>query len=403
MGIELGMKTDKLIYTYAALQGMYWMTYGVIFGFIAVFMLDHGFSSGHVGIVIAISSLCSIMIQPRIASIADKGDRVTLRQMMLLLCCATLVPIAVVAIPNLPLIPLAIAYIVMALLHLSFQPLLSALGVQLIQNDVPLNFSACRSLGSAGFSGMVFVLGIVTAKFATNFLPIIAFMQYVILILLIRQFPDFGGNGQSETAQGGTIALLKKEPAYFVLLVGITLMFISHSSLNNYMYQVLVDIGKGNKELGHLSAFSSVIEVPGLLLFARFLYKFDYGKLIRYSSLFFTVKAVVAAIANTLPMLYFAFSFQIISFAIFTPAIVYYVGLMISKEDQVKGQALITICIALGGTLGSLISGYAIELSGVPAMKWMTAVCCCIGMIFVFLGAKNSNNGINAPKPLETT
>ena len=39
---------------YAALQGNYWMLFGSVFTFIAVFLLSRGFSAGGVGVLMAL-------------------------------------------------------------------------------------------------------------------------------------------------------------------------------------------------------------------------------------------------------------------------------------------------------------------------------------------------------------
>ena len=71
------MRKDTLIYYYCALQGLYWMSYGCVVSFTAVFLLDHGFSDGSIGSQIAISSLLSVLLQPIVAGAADKGKRFT--------------------------------------------------------------------------------------------------------------------------------------------------------------------------------------------------------------------------------------------------------------------------------------------------------------------------------------
>lgn len=42
---------------YAALQGNYWMLFGSVFTFIAVFLLSRGFSAGGVGVLMALGNI----------------------------------------------------------------------------------------------------------------------------------------------------------------------------------------------------------------------------------------------------------------------------------------------------------------------------------------------------------
>ena len=67
---------------YAALQGNYWMLFGAVFTFIAVFLLSQGFKAGDVGVLMALGNVTGAILQPWIAAAADKSERYTLRQRM---------------------------------------------------------------------------------------------------------------------------------------------------------------------------------------------------------------------------------------------------------------------------------------------------------------------------------
>ena len=68
---------------YAALQGNYWMLFGSVFTFIAVFLLSRGFSAGGVGVLMALGNITGAVLQPWIAAVADKSEKYTLKQMMI--------------------------------------------------------------------------------------------------------------------------------------------------------------------------------------------------------------------------------------------------------------------------------------------------------------------------------
>lgn len=386
-------RTDRLIYSYAGIQGIYWMAYGTLIGFIAVFLLDRGFTNSSVGTLLALSSLFSVMLQPKIAAIADCGERFTLKWVMILLCAVTMIPMLVLTIPNLPAKAIAVCYMVAVLLMLSFQPLLSAMGMLLIQNGLPLNFGVCRSAGSFCFAILTFALGSIVAALSSSCLPIISCFIYVLLILLLLTFPSYRNVQISvdSAPSTGSLEIIKRNKRFFVLLVGITLIFTSHSSMNNYMFQILQSIGKGSRELGHMAAYTAVLEIPGMLFFAKFGRRWDCGLFVRITTSLFVAKAFFIAIATNMSMLYLGYGFQLISFAPFTPAVVHYVGLVIRPEDQVKGQALVAISYTLGTTIGSLLGGFLIEYSGVSTLNWVTTGFCIIGAGLILYGAQRTN------------
>ena len=59
---------------YAALQGNYWMLFGSVFTFIAVFLLSRGFSAGGVGVLMALGNITGAVLQPWIAAINVKTE-----------------------------------------------------------------------------------------------------------------------------------------------------------------------------------------------------------------------------------------------------------------------------------------------------------------------------------------
>lgn len=132
-----------------------------------------------------------------------------------------------------------------------------------------------------------------------------------------------------------------------VLCLGIILIFISHSAINTYMIQILQKIGKGNQELGQVMAYTAILEFFVMVGFSRFVKGRDCGNIMRFTAIFFVLKAVLVPLAPNLPMIYAAFLTQIFSFALFTPASVYYANAILPAGDKVKGQAMITIAITM--------------------------------------------------------
>ncbi|WMI80866.1 MFS transporter [Anaerotignum sp. MB30-C6] len=386
------MKKDTLIYFYSALHALYWMSYGCIVAFTTVFLLDHGFSNGGIGTLIAVSSLLSVLLQPIIAGAADKGNQFTVKRVFMLLSLGQIIPLILLAVWKPPMVLVALLYSFLILLQLSMQPLLSALGVQLIQNDIPLNFGVARGIGSFSFAILTFFLGSLTVVFSTRCLPLIACGLNLLILFLIHKFPEMGSNQSHNITQGGTIALLKCNPSFALLIIGIAFIFASHSSINTYMIHILKRIGKGNAELGQIMAYIALLEVPAMLLCTRLIRKWNCGKLLRFAAIFFVIKAIGITLSTNLATLYVAVSFQAISFAPFTAAIVYYVSSVLPRHDQVKGQALITIGLTIGNILGSLGGGYILQYFHIGFMLWLFAGLCLVGMVFFLWGAQNTTN-----------
>ena len=142
---------------YSALQGLYWMSYGAIYTFAAVVLLDRNFTDSQVGTLIALACVFSAVFQPFAAAAADRGKRFSLRSLMTLICLLTIVPMVLLFFfPQQALS--GVCYVILLLLHLAFQPLLSALGMHLLNNGYYLNFGAARGIGSMSYAVLAFFL-----------------------------------------------------------------------------------------------------------------------------------------------------------------------------------------------------------------------------------------------------
>lgn len=384
------MNQKKVSFVYSALQGIYWMSHGIVYSFAAVFLLDRHFTDGQVGAVIALSCIFSALFQPIIAATADRGTMFSLRTLFTFLCIITMLPAILLFFFHTSLIFSAVCYILLLLLHLSIQPLLSALGMQLINHGYPLNFGAARGIGSMSYAILTFFLGAITLRFTSNCLPILACILYTCLILLLRFCPDIRRHGVSTVSSTGTMVVLRKHKKFSLFILGILLIFISHSAINTYAIQILRPMGKGNTELGQIMAYTAVLEFIVMLSFSRIIKGRDCGNVLKFTAVFFVLKGVLVAMAPNLPLLYGAFLTQLFSFALFTPASVFYADKILEEGDRVKGQALITMAITAGNILGSFFCGCFIELWGITAAIWVTTLFTAIGMVFFFCGVEKT-------------
>ena len=58
---------------YALIQGLYWMSFCMIFAYASVYLLDRGLSNTAIGLLIGISGSVSAILQPWIGGMAGDG------------------------------------------------------------------------------------------------------------------------------------------------------------------------------------------------------------------------------------------------------------------------------------------------------------------------------------------
>ena len=85
------VKTKNLTPLYAFIQGLYWMNFAAIMGYSGFYLLGSGFSNTEIGIIIAIAGILSAVLQPVLASYADRPDSPSLKKFLQLLLVLQLI------------------------------------------------------------------------------------------------------------------------------------------------------------------------------------------------------------------------------------------------------------------------------------------------------------------------
>jgi len=136
------------------------------------------------------------------------------------------------------------------------------------------------------------------------------------------------------------------------------------------------------------SSIAAILELPVMLSFTKIITKYHNASLLKLAGLFFTLKAVITLLSSTVGMIYFAQSFQMLSYAIFIPGSIYYVNKVIDKSDMVKGQAFTTAATTLGGVGGSLIGGLILSFASVTTMLVIGVVISLAGTLILLLSVE---------------
>ena len=77
----MGTKHMKLNLQYISMQIPYWMGFSVLGTFTSVFLLSRDFTNGEIGMVLSLANLLAALVQPFLASFADRMTRVRLSQL----------------------------------------------------------------------------------------------------------------------------------------------------------------------------------------------------------------------------------------------------------------------------------------------------------------------------------
>ncbi|MBQ4185036.1 MAG: MFS transporter, partial [Clostridiales bacterium] len=154
--------------------------------------------------------------------------------------------------------------------------------------------------------------------------------------------------------------------------------------INDFMIQIIRNLGGAEKELGYANFLQAILELPVMALIGLILKKFTSRALLLFSGVAFLIKIIILIFSTNMGHMYLSQSCQLFAYAVFIPAAAYYVSKTMTDHDQVKGQAFVTSAITMGGVFSNLLSGVILDHFGIRPMLITGTVVCAIGVGIAF-------------------
>lgn len=393
-------RINKATAVYSVIQAAYWMSFCVIFAFSSVYLLGVGFGNTEIGILVAVSGTVSAVLQPVIGGMIDRSRRLTLKKAVLMLggLMAALACVLLLCPENKGLT--AFIYGLLITLLQTLTPLVYAMGMEWLNQGIPLDFGLARGMGSLAFAAASQAAGVLTAALGVYVIPVMIGTVYAVFLIAVCLFRKKDGafsgkkecgreenQGEVRSAERQKTGKREKEKGFFrryhrylFLLLGVTLVFVSHNMLSNFSYQVMEYKGGTSASMGTALAIAAVCELPTMFLFGFMVKKVESSVWLKVSGLFFALKAVGTLLAGSVAVMYLVQVFQMFGFGLYVVSSVYYVNQIMEPEDRVKGQSYMTMTNTLGSVFASLAGGALIDGAGVAAFLLVSAAAALLGM-----------------------
>lgn len=393
---------NKLLnFEYATIHGTYWMIYASCASFASVFLLGNGYSNSEIGIIMAVANVLAVVMQPLTADLADRSKRFSIISITEIMTLMMMVFTAFMFILHGRTMALFVIYVLLLAWHTVLQPLFNSLNFKLQECGVHLNFGVCRSMGSLAYSILCLFLGDLVERCGIIVLPLTSEVMMVLLMISIvmtaRQYHKVMKVNEKklaearaelpaeETEEINLIDFVKRNKLFFVLQIGVLLVFIENQVLNNFMLQIVTNVGGTETDMGRIFSLMAFLEIPTLFCFDWINKRFSCGFLLKVASVGFTLKIGVVFLAQSVAMIFAAQFLQLVSFALFLPAMVHYIDEIMSKGEAVKGQALYTMMITVSSVLGSLFGGVILDFSGARMLTMLSTILAAIGTVIVIV------------------
>lgn len=388
------LNRTKLMLQYCVLQGSYWASFCVLYAFATVFLLSRGFESSMIGVIIAVGNILGVILQPVVASIADRSEKISLHKLTAFLSVIMIVLIAFLyMIPNI-LLAVAVLFLLTDTFLQVIQPLINSVSVYYVNQGVSVDFGAARGIGSLSYAAASYILGIAVERFGTKSILMAGMLVVLIMLMTVLSMPVLSSSAALQSKQiqlkqsdVGLLEFANRYKYFMLTLAGITFLFTFHNMNNAYLIKVIENVGGTSADMGRMLSIAAVTELPVMFLFSRISKHFKSSTLLIVSGIFFAMRAAGFMLAGNVMVMYLAAMLQIGSFALYIPSSVYYVNETMLDQDKFKGQAVMTATNTLGGVFGSLLGGFLIDHAGVGAMNTVCFAMAAAGAVLVFLFA----------------
>ncbi len=401
------IKRPDVTFYYGLIMFTYSIGYVSMSAFSSVYLLDAGLTNGAVGILLAIGSLISVLLQPSVGSLIDNNPKVTSRSSLLIMGFLIVIfGILTILIPG--RVPASSKVAVVSLLYginisllMLAQPFLNSLGMDAINYGYPMNFGIGKSLGSLGYALGSFAVGRISVMFGPKSMPVtfsITFFICCIFIFLypVRKLSAAGENSASSGSAGAAKPKVQINPVVFfskykrfaVILVGLILVYFSHALINTFSLQVVVPKGGDSSSMGTASSIAAICELVTIVFFSFYMRKFKLSHLIKISGVFFVLKILFSLLAPNVPVFFLIQGFQMFGWGIMSIGIVYYVNDLVGENDKAQGQAYAGMAYTIASVVSTSLGGYIIDIFGVNAMLISGTICAAIGTAILFISIR---------------
>ncbi len=401
----------QLTIKYALLQSTYWISQCAIYSFAAVYLHSKNFNNIQVGTVLALAAILSIVLQPVIAAFADKTNKISLRYIVIaLMVIVFLLAFLLYILPDSFLI-IAVLYVLINAFSFTLNPLFNSLALEYMNRGIPMNYGLARGTGSIAFAVMSYLLGLFVNRFGAGILLSVFLTTYCLAILSAVNFKielpksilsaDLNpgslvsitreDSGVQENVPAGILAFFSKYRKFTFFLIGTAMIYYSHSLINTYLINIMENVGGGSTDMGISLSIAAALELPVMAGFIYIIKKIKCSKLVTVAAFFFLIKTMITWLAPNVITVHLSQFCQLLSYAVFTPASVYYVNSIVDDRDKVKGQAMLGVAtIGVAGSIANITGGKILDTLGVSHMLLLGTLVSAAGFLTVFFSTERN-------------
>lgn len=252
------------------------------------------------------------------------------------------------------------------------------------------HYSRIRMWGSLGFIFAAVILGFFIDIYGIKSLLWFLLGVQIVLFALTFKLPE--ATIAPHANDHFSIWSIILQPAVIALLIGCALMVTAHGVLYNFYSIYLVQHGYSKGMIGLLWSLGVICEIFIFMLMPKIMARFSLKAILLVSLALAVLRFMILGMAvDNIVLLLFAQSLHAATFGSFHAASVEVIAQFFKGKHQARGQAIYnSVAYGLGGAIGGLSGGYALQYLGGENTFLLSAVFPMIGFLVIAFGLKLS-------------
>ena len=374
-------------------QGFYWCAYCTYFGFLVLYMQNHGYSNVQCAQAQVLIAVATLITQPLIGYLTDSF--ITCKK-FLLVTTALAVPVAFLlqASVSSPILCYG-AIVLQSILFYPAASLIDSWTMALREKDSQVQYPLTRSAGSVLYALTALAFGNVIAALGDGIIAP-SFLLFSVLLFLCTCFLEetpCRNKQQKNVNQEATRRISGMEAAktllqnktYVFFVLSCLLYHIANKSTGCFISNYVTNIGGDSGGLRLLMVFSAMVEFPSMMVMGKIIRRYPLGGLHLFALSGVVIKNFFFLIASSMPLLVIGRLAEGMSYGAYVYIFVEYICRNTLKQLNVTAISLGTaMTSALGGIIGNYAAGLILDLWGLAPLS-LAAMAMAVAAVLVFL------------------
>lgn len=386
--LEVSLRMKNMI-RYCFLQSFLWMLYASTFGYVTVYLSNEQVPLSSIGIITGFFSILAALLQIVSGRFVD-SKKFSWKQICIFLLLTNILSGTIMCLFHLQYLQMLLFGLTLLCTSVSM-PLVNRAAFICSNPQHKINFGIARGLGSLFYAVLAFILGKSTVRFGFFTVPLST--AFVSLLMLIPAFLLNGENDEkietieksSKEKNNSIFTLIKKYPEFFAVWFACILQMTFHNLYGTYLINICQKAGGNSSNLGTALSVAALCELPVMFAFSLIYKRVKSKSLLLISAICYVVRGIGFLFAKTMMMVYAVQILQILSFAIFASASVYYAEESLAPEERSTGQAFMGGTQTIGAVLGSITGGFLIEKTNIDAALIFGVIICVISTLILLV------------------